>query len=178
MKRAAGNRDRHSCMFNKSNPAAAVSTGAAVRPPPGLQVRVANRHNVWRLPPFDASLISPPLSVLGSPSSAWRRRSSEPLTFLCTMCQSWPPPSDSTSSPPPPPPSISPSHCVNSARWAPGGQYGDCEVGASEGSSSNLLEGEAGSAEVHQRADPSVTPSALVFRFQFGEGRAGQRRRL
>lgn len=27
-------------------------------------------------------------------------------------------------------------------------------------------------------ADPSVTPSALVFRFQFGEGRVGQQRCL
>lgn len=43
------------------------------------------------------------------------------------------------------------------------GPYGDCKVGAREESSSNLLQGEAGSVEVHQRRFPGVTPTLLPF---------------
>lgn len=47
------------------------------------------------------------------------------------------------------------------------GQYGDCKVGAQEESSSNLLQGEAGSVEVHQRGSQCDASSS---RFQFGRG--------
>lgn len=96
---AVGKRDRHSCIFNKLHPSHTLLflSAASVRQPPGPQVSVAERHGALRvlsllpcLPPFDSSLISL-LSVSVSPSSAWRRRSSEPLTFLRAMCQSWPP---------------------------------------------------------------------------------------
>lgn len=51
------------------------------------------------------------------------------------------------------------------------GLYGDCKVGTGEESSSNLLQGEAGSDEVRRRATPGATPTLLPFGVG-GENRA------